>query len=81
MLAATDVGAQDYCMDEMYENVWRAMTQGLAETGEYIRVTSSGKHVWLQGSYNPVFDDQGHVVKVIRAGARHHRRQNPRRRS
>jgi methyl-accepting chemotaxis protein len=44
---------QDYINDEMYGDLWRAMTQGLAETGEYIRVTSSGKHVWLQGSYNP----------------------------
>jgi methyl-accepting chemotaxis protein len=43
---------QDYINDEMYGDLWRAMTQGLAETGEYIRVTSSGKHVWLQGSYN-----------------------------
>jgi methyl-accepting chemotaxis protein len=56
---------QDYINNEMYGDLWRALTQGQAETGEYIRVTSSGKHVWLQGSYNPVFDDEGRVVKVI----------------
>ncbi|WP_343730243.1 PAS domain-containing methyl-accepting chemotaxis protein [Duganella sp.] len=56
---------QDFINGEAYGDLWRALALGQADTGEYIRIASDGSHVWLQGSYNPVFDDQGKVIKVI----------------
>ncbi|WP_432382174.1 methyl-accepting chemotaxis protein [Duganella sp. P38] len=56
---------QEYINSESYGDLWRKLTLGQADDGEYVRLTSGGRQVWLQGSYNPVFDDDGKVVKVI----------------
>ncbi|TFW17436.1 PAS domain-containing protein [Duganella callida] len=55
----------DYALSASHGELWRALARGQSDTGEYLRVTSAGRRVWLQGSYNPVFDDAGRVVKVI----------------
>lgn len=56
---------QQYINSESYGDLWRKLTLGEADDGEYMRLTSGGQQVWLQGGYNPVFDDDGKVVKVI----------------
>ena len=49
-----------------YEEFWSRLKSGEFDAGEYRRVTKSGASVWLQASYNPVFDEQGRVIKVIK---------------
>ena len=49
-----------------YEELWRELRAGKFRSGEFSRRTRDGKEVWLQGSYNPVFDESGHLTRVIK---------------
>jgi methyl-accepting chemotaxis protein len=60
-----------FCKPELarsqdYTEFWRRLAGGQAEAGEYTRIDKSGRTVWLQASYNPVFDAGGQPVKVVK---------------
>lgn len=48
-----------------YADFWQALGAGHPCSGEYRRVGKDGRAVWLQASYNPVFDSAGRPAKVI----------------
>jgi methyl-accepting chemotaxis protein len=52
-----------------YRQFWSSLRAGRFEAGEFRRFGKGAKEVWIQGSYNPVFDDQGSPVKVIKFAA------------
>jgi methyl-accepting chemotaxis protein len=49
-----------------YREFWRQLGEGEFMSGEFKRIAKDGGDVWLQASYNPVFDGQGQVVKVVK---------------
>ncbi|MFI5932681.1 PAS domain S-box protein [Actinoplanes sp. NPDC051494] len=49
-----------------YRNFWQALSRGEFEAGEYKRVAKGGREVWLQASYNPIFDLDGRPFKVVK---------------
>ncbi|GAA2504752.1 methyl-accepting chemotaxis protein [Winogradskya humida] len=49
-----------------YRNFWQAMARGEFESGEYKRVAKNGREIWLQASYNPIFDLDGRPFKVVK---------------
>lgn len=49
-----------------YQTFWQELRQGQFSQGEFKRVTSRGQDVWIQASYNPILDDTGKVVKVVK---------------
>jgi methyl-accepting chemotaxis protein len=49
-----------------YTQFWDRMAHGEFDTGEYKRIGKDGKEVWLQATYNPVFDPFGRAVKVVK---------------
>ncbi|THK42230.1 PAS domain S-box protein [Methylophaga sp. SB9B] len=58
-----------FCFDQFYEenpNFWSQIGSGHFFTGQYERKHASGQTIWLEASYNPVLDDTGKVVKVIK---------------
>lgn len=58
-----------FCFDRFYEenpNFWSQISSGHFFTGQYERKHASGHAIWLEASYNPVLDDTGKVVKVIK---------------
>jgi len=58
--------APDYVASRDYSAFWETLGSGHASQGEYMRLGRDGKPVWLQAAYNPVFDSEGHPVKVIK---------------
>lgn len=61
-----------FCFDKFYDDnphFWRDISSGKFFTGQYQRKTSSGQVIWLEASYNPIFDEDGNVVKVIKFAA------------
>ncbi len=57
------------CFDKFYEenpNFWSEMNSGRFFSDQYERKNASGQSIWLEASYNPVFDDKGKVVKIIK---------------
>ncbi|TXG98041.1 MAG: methyl-accepting chemotaxis protein [Nevskiaceae bacterium] len=49
-----------------YRLFWEKLNRGEYETGEFKRVGKGGKEIWIQASYNPVCDEMGRPVKVIK---------------
>jgi methyl-accepting chemotaxis protein len=47
-----------------YTQFWRTLGEGHYASGDFRRYTKSGREVWVQGSYNPIMDTAGKVVKV-----------------
>ncbi|MBU6418187.1 MAG: PAS domain-containing methyl-accepting chemotaxis protein [Proteobacteria bacterium] len=49
-----------------YTQFWQRLNAGEFLSGDYHRVGKDGRNVWLQASYNPVFNADGQVVKVVK---------------
>ncbi|WP_291396779.1 methyl-accepting chemotaxis protein [Devosia sp.] len=49
-----------------YLAFWDRLRHGQFEAGEYKRIGKTGKEVWIQATYNPVFDRGGKLVKVVK---------------
>lgn len=51
---------------QAYRDFWKRLKEGTFHQAEYKRVAKSGEAIWIQGSYNPLFDADGNVIKVIK---------------
>ncbi len=49
-----------------YSAFWAKLQRGEFDAAVYKRIGKAGREVWIQASYNPVFDSRGKVVKVIK---------------
>lgn len=49
-----------------YARFWEKLNKGEFEQSEYKRFGKSGKEIWINASYNPVFDANGKVYKVVK---------------
>ena len=49
-----------------YREFWARLNRGENLPGEYRRVGKGGKQVVIQPSYNPIADDSGKLVKVVK---------------
>ena len=49
-----------------YTAFWQILASGQTHSGEFMRVASDGRPVWLQASYNPVYDGAGTLVGVVK---------------
>jgi methyl-accepting chemotaxis protein len=51
---------------EAYKVFWASLNRGEFQAGEYKRVGKGGREIWIQASYNPIMDNAGKPVKVIK---------------
>jgi methyl-accepting chemotaxis protein len=49
-----------------YLAFWEKLGRGEYDSGLYHRVDRMGREVWIQGSYNPIFDMAGRPFKVVK---------------
>lgn len=49
-----------------YRQFWDRLRAGEFQVAEYKRIGKGGRTVWIQASYNPLFDAGGRVVGVIK---------------
>ncbi|MBO9100867.1 MULTISPECIES: methyl-accepting chemotaxis protein [unclassified Rhizobium] len=49
-----------------YAEFWTSLRGGDFVADEFTRVSKSGHQVFIQASYNPVFDLKGNVIKVVK---------------
>ena len=57
---------QGYVESADYAAFWESLGRGELEAGEYLRLGKDGREVWIQASYNPIFDAEGKPFKVIK---------------
>lgn len=58
-----------FCFDEFYQenpNFWKELGNGDFKGGKFLRKGKSGNAIWLEATYNPVFDRKGNVTKVVK---------------
>ena len=58
-----------FCFDNFYQdnpNFWQELQQGQFKSGQFERKNSRGESIWLEATYNPVYDEHGKVYKVIK---------------
>ncbi|CAB3757443.1 methyl-accepting chemotaxis protein [Paraburkholderia solisilvae] len=55
-----------YVASADYRDFWSRLGRGEFDSGRYLRVSKHGYRVWLQATYNPVFDADGKPVKVVK---------------
>lgn len=62
---------RQFCTPELvrssqYSQLWSRLKNGEFVSGTFERVNSKGQPIWLEASYNPIKDDAGRVVKVVK---------------
>lgn len=56
----------DYAKSAAYTEFWASLAKGITFADEYMRVGKGGKEVWIQATYNPVSNEKGEIVKVVK---------------
>ncbi len=49
-----------------YTRFWTDLRAGKFQSAEYKRIGKGGKEIWIQASYNPIFDASGKPYKVVK---------------
>ncbi|NWA27213.1 PAS domain-containing methyl-accepting chemotaxis protein [Pseudomonas gingeri] len=49
-----------------YQDFWRRLNQGEFFNGQFERVGKRGQTLWVEASYNPVYDASGRLCKVVK---------------
>lgn len=55
-----------FVQNDEYKRFWERLAQGEFFIASYHRIAKNNRDVWLQASYNPVFDKEGKVLKVVK---------------
>jgi len=57
---------KDYTGSADYTRFWEKLRGGEFFSNEFKRITKSGQVIHIQASYNPIFDEDGRVLKVVK---------------
>jgi methyl-accepting chemotaxis protein len=58
-----------FCDESFYReqpHFWEDLAKGQVKSGLFLRRTSHGNEIWLEASYNPIKNEAGKVIKVIK---------------
>jgi methyl-accepting chemotaxis protein len=55
-----------YAASPDYAAFWRKLNGGEFVAAEFKRVGKGGREVWIQASYNPIFDHRRRIAKVVK---------------
>lgn len=56
---------EEQARSQAFADFWARLRAGEVVTGDVRRVSKSGASVWLQASFNPIFDSRGQVVRIV----------------
>jgi methyl-accepting chemotaxis protein len=56
----------DYTRSSEYQDFWAKLRSGEFAASEFNRIGKGGKVVYIQASYNPIFDPNGRIFKVVK---------------
>jgi methyl-accepting chemotaxis protein len=55
-----------YAASPEYARFWENLRKGEYLTGEFCRVGKGGREIWLEATYNPIYDADGKLTKVVK---------------
>ena len=56
----------NYASTTEYQTFWAKLNRGECDAGVYPRKHKNGQEVWVQASYNPILNADGHVYKIVK---------------
>jgi len=56
----------EYKRSHEYQEFWNQLNEGVHSNDEFKRIGKGGKVVWIQATYNPIFDVNGKPFKVVK---------------
>lgn len=56
----------EYANSIEYKQFWKQLNNGEFLSGQFKRINKKGEEVWINASYNPLFDENGKVYKIIK---------------
>ena len=56
----------EFANSDDYRRHWQRLARSEFITGRFERLNRRGERVWLEASYNPILDNEGQVVKVVK---------------
>jgi methyl-accepting chemotaxis protein len=56
----------EYAKSDEYKNFWETLKQGKFFEGEFERKKIDGSPIYLQATYNPIFDEDGKITKIMK---------------
>ncbi|WP_322011388.1 PAS domain-containing methyl-accepting chemotaxis protein [Paraburkholderia sp. J12] len=57
---------ETYAASPEYREFWAKLNRGEFDSGRYKRIAKGGRVVWIQATYNPIFDVNGRLYKVVK---------------
>jgi methyl-accepting chemotaxis protein len=55
-----------YAESPVYTEFWQKLGRGEYDSDEFKRIAKDGTEIWLQASYNPIFDVEGRPRKIVK---------------
>lgn len=58
-----------FCFDDFYRDnphFWQHLAKGQFHSGRFQRKDANGNTIWLEATYNPIVNEHGKVVKVVK---------------
>ena len=56
----------EYARGSEYSKFWQDLKSGVTFTDQFPRQTRTGRTIWIQATYAPVFDENGLVCRVVK---------------
>lgn len=57
---------QAYASSPQYKEFWNKLNSGEFQSDEFMRIGKGGAKVYIQATYNPIFNEDGKVIKVVK---------------
>jgi methyl-accepting chemotaxis protein len=54
------------CQSSGYDTFWSRLREGQFQAGEFKRLAKGSRVIWIQASYNPVYDPKGRLSKIVK---------------
>ena len=56
----------EYASSMSYRQFWEKLGRGEFDAGQYKRLGKGGREVWIQATYNPIFNAEGKPYKMVK---------------
>ena len=57
---------ESFAKSREYQDLWASLGRGEFRAGQFVRVAKDGTRIWIEASYNPIFDEEGKPFKVVK---------------
>lgn len=55
-----------YAQSQEYKDFWRTLAAGEFRAAQFKRFGKGNKEIWIEASYNPILDENGKVIEVVK---------------